>query len=53
LSADACFALRCLLALDTVDMDHDGDLDALVAGEKTHNVAWYENPLATAAVLKD
>jgi hypothetical protein len=28
-----------------VDMDADGDLDALIAGQQSNNVVWYENPL--------
>ena len=28
-----------------VDMDADGDLDALIAGQQSKNVVWYENPL--------
>ena len=28
-----------------VDMDRDGDLDALIAGQRSKNVVWYENPL--------
>jgi hypothetical protein len=28
-----------------VDMDKDGDLDLLVAGENSRNVVWFENPL--------
>jgi hypothetical protein len=26
-------------------MDRDGDLDVLIAGQQSRNVAWYENPL--------
>ena len=29
----------------SVDMDGDRDLDLLIAGMDSHNVAWYENPL--------
>ena len=32
-----------------VDMDRDGDLDILVAGQESRNVVWYENRHATAA----
>jgi hypothetical protein len=28
-----------------VDMDGDGDLDVLVAGQNSNNVVWYENRL--------
>jgi len=28
-----------------VDMDGDRDLDALIAGQQSKNVVWYENPL--------
>ena len=28
-----------------VDMDGDTDLDLLIAGQLSHNVVWYENPL--------
>ena len=28
-----------------VDLDADGDLDLLVAGQASSNVVWYENPL--------
>jgi len=28
----------------SVDMDRDGDLDLLVAGQTSKNVVWYENP---------
>ena len=28
-----------------VDMDGDKDLDLLIAGQLSHNVVWYENPL--------
>ena len=27
-----------------VDMDEDNDLDLLIAGQKSNNVVWYENP---------
>ena len=27
-----------------VDLDQDGDLDLLIAGQLSKNVAWYENP---------
>ena len=28
-----------------VDMDGDGDLDLLVAGQASENVVWYESPI--------
>ena len=28
-----------------VDMDGDGDLDVLIAGQQSQNVVWYENKL--------
>ena len=28
-----------------VDMERDGDLDALIAGQQSKNVVWYETPL--------
>ena len=31
--------------LRTIDMDGDGDLDLLNAGQGSANVVWYENPL--------
>ena len=31
------------------DMDRDGDLDLLVAGQASKNVVWYENPRAESA----
>jgi hypothetical protein len=31
--------------LSLIDMDRDGDLDILVAGQGSHNVVWYENRL--------
>jgi hypothetical protein len=27
-----------------IDMDGDGDLDVLIAGQQSQNVVWYENP---------
>ena len=27
-----------------LDMDKDGDIDLLIAGQLSQNVAWYENP---------
>ena len=27
-----------------LDMDRDGDLDLLIAGQQSLNVVWYENP---------
>jgi hypothetical protein len=30
-----------------VDMDLDGDLDILVAGDSSKNIVWYENRLAS------
>ena len=27
------------------DMDGDGDLDLLIAGQRSANVVWFENPL--------
>jgi hypothetical protein len=27
-----------------IDMDHDGDLDLLIAGRSSNNVVWYANP---------
>lgn len=31
--------------LRLVDMDKDGDLDMLIAGNSSRNIVWYENPL--------
>jgi hypothetical protein len=31
--------------MSTADMDGDGDLDLLVAGQESRNVVWYENKL--------
>ena len=28
-----------------VDMERDGDLDALIAGQQSKNVVWFETPL--------
>ena len=28
-----------------VDMERDGDLDALIAGQQSKNVVWFEPPL--------
>jgi hypothetical protein len=28
-----------------IDMDGDGDLDLLIAGQEQRNVVWLENPL--------
>jgi len=30
-----------------VDIDVDGDLDPLIAGQQSKNVVWYENPRLT------
>ena len=38
-SEDGAFNVYC------VDMDKDGDLDVLIAGQLSNNLVWYENPL--------
>jgi len=34
---------QCAYDACAVDLDRDGDLDILLAGQKSHNVVWYEN----------
>ena len=31
--------------VDTIDMDHDGDIDIFASGYSTHEISWYENDL--------